>query len=794
MNGDFSRITFDPRKKYTRVLKQQGRVDLDSEWNEQQAINQYRSETTATDIIGGCGVPMGNMGFGITLEGNDLLISAGHLYVDGILCELLEPKIQIERKITDTQLQVTSLSIDDRKLKIGDLIRVKYSLMSPDVSFDLYTKIIQINEQSHILTFDKGIPIQIIDLFLITSYTTQDDYPNPPAINSNTNYLVYLDVWERYVSALEDPYIREKALSCPDTSSRARIISQVKICQNDKITGDCNLPIPDIPTTGTLLAYTKPSPPADNPCLLPADAGYRSLENQLYRVEIHDGGELNTATFKWSRDNGIVVTSIEKSNGQIITVADLGRDEVLGFANGDWVEVIDDVDELMEQHGEMRQITNIDPSTREITLNSPPYVKPGRNYRLRRWDQKNQVTSKGVVITGSKPISIENGIEIQFSEGHYNPGDYWLIPARTAIHDIEWPPYEVPNTHPIPQPPLGIKHHYCRLAEIRWNGSNYVISDCRQPFLPLTELTKQKKPQRLILRYLGGDGQHGAIGEELPCPLLVGVEDEDGKPVDNVELVFVTGNKDQLNSSSQNKLFLKTVNGVAEVRWKLGESGDRCHRVTVRFSNKKLKNGFPLQFTSIAIEKEEEKKWPTITKIGWRNDSLMKINQFLTDGLKITFSEAIIPDTVTADTFIVKLEIPEIFKAEPPYGGHYELIIPGNITNNLDNSYTFKPCKIPPNVFKKWFSIEDEYFRPLECEHLKLVIKERDTDKDYRCIRCRVQIKGNYILSEKDKPLDGNSFGVFEQTYRYISLIDGSGDGIKGGDFESWFYLYLDEE
>ena len=54
------------------------------------------------------------------------------------------------------------------------------------------------------------------------------------------------------------------------------------------------------------------------------------------------GGARDAATFKWSRENGSVVTSIEKVNGPVVTVKDPGRDEVLGFAGGEWVELVDD--------------------------------------------------------------------------------------------------------------------------------------------------------------------------------------------------------------------------------------------------------------------------------------------------------------------------------------------------------------------------------------------------------------------------------------------------------------------
>jgi hypothetical protein len=38
MKGDFSRDSFDPVKHFSRVLQQQGRVQLDADWNEQAAI------------------------------------------------------------------------------------------------------------------------------------------------------------------------------------------------------------------------------------------------------------------------------------------------------------------------------------------------------------------------------------------------------------------------------------------------------------------------------------------------------------------------------------------------------------------------------------------------------------------------------------------------------------------------------------------------------------------------------------------------------------------------------------
>src|SRR5215831_7419498 len=107
MKADLTRDSFDPFKHYTRVLMQQGRVQLDADWNEQASIVLRYMRSLAADIIGQHGGPADNLGFAISQlttgqDGknpvpvqNDFLITAGHYYVDGILCEIDSPKIPI---------------------------------------------------------------------------------------------------------------------------------------------------------------------------------------------------------------------------------------------------------------------------------------------------------------------------------------------------------------------------------------------------------------------------------------------------------------------------------------------------------------------------------------------------------------------------------------------------------------------------------------------------------------------------------------------------------------------------
>ncbi len=87
--GDFTRDTFDPFKHFSRILMQQGRVQLDADWNEQTDILLRYLRTLAADVIGPFGGPITGNGFHIasTQDTGNFSISSGHYYVDGILIE-----------------------------------------------------------------------------------------------------------------------------------------------------------------------------------------------------------------------------------------------------------------------------------------------------------------------------------------------------------------------------------------------------------------------------------------------------------------------------------------------------------------------------------------------------------------------------------------------------------------------------------------------------------------------------------------------------------------------------------
>jgi hypothetical protein len=173
-------------------------------------------------------------------------------------------------------------------------------------------------------------------------------------------------------------------------------------------------------------------------------------------------------------------------------------------------------------------------------------------------------------------------------------------------------------------------------------------------------------------------------------------------------------------------------------------------------------------------------KWPVITAINWENNQPMPRARF-NDGLEITFSERMHPSTVTLDTFIVTIELPE---DQDIVGlpGHLPLIVHGAIKHDGDTTWRFTPRpKITSDVLTKWI-IAEKKLSPSELDGISL--------------RCRVVLKGNAILDEEgERPLDGDVFAVITRDGEmpFSRLVLPSGDGHIGGDFESWFYLTPDQ-
>jgi hypothetical protein len=318
MTPDLSRNSFDPSKFFSRVIQQQGRVLLDADWNEQVAILLRAMRTLAADLIGPFGAPVDPAapnqpppGFRIALDTSSGSVSGRLAWTIGIgryyLAGLLAENVEDSAK--------------------------------------------------------PGTPISLFS----QPYLTLDPLNDLP---KDFPFLLYLDAWERELTALDDDTIREPALGGPDTAARAQVIWQARIqplamtspssssssqssssspgpssssslsssslssssssspssssSSSSSSVGPQNTSFATLsppwdvlrqgwqPSNRGMLkarASTSTEPGKSRYCSSPADAAYTGAENQLYRVEIHSGGKVGDSpppTFKWSRDNGSV--------------------------------------------------------------------------------------------------------------------------------------------------------------------------------------------------------------------------------------------------------------------------------------------------------------------------------------------------------------------------------------------------------------------------------------------------------------------------------------------------------
>jgi hypothetical protein len=303
--------------------------------------------------------------------------------------------------------------------------------------------------------------------------------------------VVYLDVWERHVTYFDIPSVREVALGGPDTATRAQVVWQVRCykppagltaadLKDDKKWAELVSPWRGPKAALRAWVTALQDPTEVEPCAVPPDAGYRGLENQLYRVEIHTGGDAKTATFKWSRDNASEFYPVRGISGLELSLGHLGRDDRSALHRDDWVELIDPLDAQWGRPGELLRVSEVNREDVTVQLARLP-AKPYREGMvLRRWDHRNAaVKADGAIpLNEGKDIEIEEGIWGRFAaEGTYVPGMYWLIPARAAIRDILWdrdPSKADPAEAALPRAPHGPAHHYAPLAFVAPAGATDV--------------------------------------------------------------------------------------------------------------------------------------------------------------------------------------------------------------------------------------------------------------------------------------------------------------------------------
>jgi len=472
--SDISRNGFDPRKHYTSVRMQQGRVLTDDDWNENERIDNEIERRTNVDVIGPNGSP--DNGFRIkkgsvrTVDNViDFDILPGTYYPGGLRVEL------------DTA--------DPGQSSAPQTFRTQKDWLQQDI----------------------------------------DLYPVPNIGNGDEQYdLVYLEAWQQPVTAVEDSELFEAALGGPDTITKIRNMARVKLqpdtgfsdCANSwkklieswesnnqgKISEDHEL----IPDTKLKVTYTEGE--SDDLCSPSISGGYLGAENQAIRVQLTGNDK-----FTWGFDNASSLYRVEQTgstasddNFKLITSP---KDQHHWPLAGQVVEILPwsalliNGEKTSALSGFISKVKkSYNPDTSELTIeghipanygnewknrsNSADIAKPSEFYYLRIWSRGTDLTSSAEIsfVEGTSVTLGNTGLQITITGSDRQISDYWIIAARPETPD-QVVPWELEDGIP----PHGIRTYFAPLAILRWTNVGGVVTgevfhDCRRTFRPLTGL------------------------------------------------------------------------------------------------------------------------------------------------------------------------------------------------------------------------------------------------------------------------------------------------------------------
>ena len=479
MKGDFSRFTFDPDRAYTAVLYQQGRIQLDADFNEQSAIMRHELRELAKLLIG----PHGGEQHAFQVrhhamrrdageptqdpQSDILFADIGTYYVDGIRCvngkpiPLLwfhsrHPPKDEEYLVYLDVWEHEVLPVQDPHL-VDEAIAHADATLRADVSW--HVRFARIRG-----TIEHNDDDDLIEWLIHQLWRLAD-----AAAVAFARWLGEGEETEEIRSGLNRRDLVRDAVKFESWEDAAALIRR------------------------------------ENPPRLRVAEGstYNGDEHALYRVEIHDPGESGEATFKVSHDNGATVCQVFAVHNDTLTVSPLGS-QPMDLKENDCLELVTDRTLRARFPLPLLRVVSISDNADEngrwtLQVDPPGAAAGGLDSRhdperlhalLRRWDDEQPVEP-------DQAIDVGYGIKVEFEAGEYRRGDAWLIPARVGGRDdgIEWPRdrhgerrYRGPRD----------VHHIAPLALVHSDGARLEVEDLRSVVPPPTRPRHPDRDQESV--------------------------------------------------------------------------------------------------------------------------------------------------------------------------------------------------------------------------------------------------------------------------------------------------------
>ena len=429
MTGDFSKWYFDRKNNFNGVLHQQGRVLLDSDWNDQtRIINDWQNQA-GRDIIGPgiAAIPASEPDALEVTKASvsglyvKIWVNPGRGWVDGLAVCLRDIS-----SVVATYLQDTEVSSIEDGIRDAVILEVWQEAVN---GFQLHDMLIE------------------------------------PALGGP-------DTTERVHTGMA---LRLLRLEEGDTCDNIR----------DKLKDDFSI-------KGKLKVTLQPATGTDDVCPEVEKGGYTGFEHNLYRIEIAEVNDEIPTSFKWSQFNSGLVGLGTFNKGKVIITANLQAIITSGLSEF-YLEALDndpDLDHWKAIYGTnvtLNENNELDLNSLSIFGSIPTSEDP---VFFRLWNEIREIGEFPIESEPEgEPQELYDGIRLEFDvpDGtNYKPGDYWTFPVRAGgIKNHEVLIYT--------QPPEGIHYHRVPLAILNWGIQNYIksdrIEDCRHVFRPLTNQT-----------------------------------------------------------------------------------------------------------------------------------------------------------------------------------------------------------------------------------------------------------------------------------------------------------------
>ncbi|MDL1984504.1 MAG: carboxypeptidase-like regulatory domain-containing protein, partial [Deltaproteobacteria bacterium] len=460
MKAQISRDSFNEEKQYSAVYQQQGRMLTDADWNEMVRILKQRMDKTV----------------GAAIE-------SGSPREGGILIENLHQQDWIVPEL-----------IKDKTTHFYDKMRWGRIYVDGMYGEILPNDLTKLGETPTVREF----------------FAQQQFFPHAPSMEKEKIYIVYVDLWERLVIALEDKGLKDSALHGADTCVRTETMAQVKLSvleleEDQDIDVECEKWKREQPRCGTA-TLTRTLNNSNTSKSENVSAAEFKQKNMLFRIEVHasyleEGNRV--VEIKWSSENGAEQHKIKSEipgfldDKHVYECFSDVTEKLLG------IHRIENTDNLHLQKGELytkqeyeaaQDVTNMDyvrrwDGTIKLIYKDNKWNDAQNSEHNRgQWTGAINENSTQLILTNDNytdqlVLNLDQSAGSEQQPDDFVAGDYWLALFRDNGSGTK--------AEVLSQKPVGIHHHYCVLG-LGTLGQIVTLPNTRPMLKPLLCLTPQQ--------------------------------------------------------------------------------------------------------------------------------------------------------------------------------------------------------------------------------------------------------------------------------------------------------------